>query len=154
MTKETKIRYVFLVGLTEDALCQHPSDSELRRISVQFDPSVMYELAIHLGTTIKEWKIIRYDHPESIEDVMFLVLWKWKETTKETFRELAQAVVCVQDNTHKLCMVSSVELEGLISPIYLFLFQILKSLGHIKCIKPEWNGTLFTLRKNISERLN
>jgi hypothetical protein len=115
LTKETKIRYVFLVGLTEDALCQHPSDSELRQISVQFDPSVMYELAIHLGTTIKEWKTVRYDHPENIEDVMFLVLWKWKETTKETFRELAQAVVCVQDNTHKLCMVSSLELEWLIS---------------------------------------
>jgi hypothetical protein len=28
------------------------------------------------------------------------------------------------------------------------------TFGHIKCIKPEWNGTLFTLRKNISERLN
>ena len=94
-------------GLSEDALGQTPSDSEIIRFSVQLETDMMRELVVHLGLTVLEWKYMSVNHPHSIEAVHFFILIKWREKKMGIFRDLTEALKAMRVTTHKLCQVGS-----------------------------------------------
>ena len=94
-------------GLSEEALVQNPSDSEILRFSDLFDHNVMYDLVLHLGITDKEWKDMEKDHSYSIAVVKFLILIKWREKKTGIFRDLAKALTAIGFTSHILCQVGT-----------------------------------------------
>ena len=94
-------------GLSEDALDQNPSDSEILRFSDQLDTDEIRELVIHLGLSVKELKNMREDHPQNIAMVKFFILIHWREKKSGIFRDLARALSDMKVTTHTLCQVST-----------------------------------------------
>jgi hypothetical protein len=99
--------HIIISGLSEDALGQKPSNSEILRFSGQFDTDMIRELVIHLGISVNEWEEMREDHPYSIAVVKFLILIKWTERKTGIFRDLTEAVTAMGVTTHKLCQVGT-----------------------------------------------
>ena len=94
-------------GLSEDALGQNPSDSEIIRFSDQFLTDEICELVIRLGLTDKQWKDMREDHPHNIAMVKFLILIQWRKEKSGIFRDLTTVLSDMKVTTHKLCQVST-----------------------------------------------
>ena len=101
-------------GLSEDALDQSPSDSEILRFSDQFDPTMMYYLVLHLGITDQEWKDMEYNHPGNIAVVRFLIMTKWREAKSGKFRDVFAALEKMKVDEHQLCQVGTGSLNSLV----------------------------------------
>ena len=106
--------YNIISGLSENALDQNPSDSEILRLSDQFDPTMMYNLVLHLGITDQEWKNMDYNHPGNIELVKFLIMTKWREANSGKFRDVFAALGKMKVDKHKLCQVGTGSLNSLV----------------------------------------
>ena len=94
-------------GLSENALGQKPSDSEILRFSDQFDADVIHKLVIYLGLPDNEWKDTKENHPQNIKMAKFLILIQWRKSKSGIFRDLAKALTTMEVTTHKLCQVST-----------------------------------------------
>ena len=101
-------------GLSEDALDQSPSDSEILRFSDQFDHTMMYNLVLHLGITDQEWKDMEYNHPGNIAVVRFLIMAKWREAKSGKFRDVFAALEKMKVDEHQLCQVGTGSLNSLV----------------------------------------
>ncbi|XP_071143594.1 uncharacterized protein [Mytilus edulis] len=92
-------------GLSDDALNQRPSDTELLRFSMKCASSQMYKLVTYLEMS-EEWEDITHNYPNNIKVAKFLVLSKWKEMKEESnFKDLAEALTNMDISTHVLCQV-------------------------------------------------
>ncbi|VDI64028.1 Hypothetical predicted protein, partial [Mytilus galloprovincialis] len=97
-------------GLSDDALYQRPSNTELLRFSMKCASSQMYKLVTYLEMS-EEWEDITHNYPNNIKVAKFLVLSKWKEMKEESnFKDLAEALTNMDISTHVLCQVRRVKI--------------------------------------------
>ncbi|CAC5367953.1 KCTD2_5_17 [Mytilus coruscus] len=92
-------------GLSEDALSQIPSNTELLRLSVNCEKHMLHELALHLGMEEMVWNDLEENYPGNIQIVKFLTLMHLKENDEISFTELDKGLREMEITTHKLCMV-------------------------------------------------
>ncbi|VDI25059.1 Hypothetical predicted protein [Mytilus galloprovincialis] len=93
------------LGLSEDALSQIPSNSELLRLSVNCETCMLHDLALHLGMEEMVWNDMEYNNPGNTQLVKFLTLMHLKENDEITFTELDNGLREMEITTHKLCVV-------------------------------------------------
>ncbi|VDI01240.1 Hypothetical predicted protein [Mytilus galloprovincialis] len=94
-------------GLQEDALSQIPSDIELQRLASSCDDTIIRELAIHLGITLKEWEKLKCDY-EFVGIVKYRILVSWREKYSGRFSDIAKALQDMDMTTHTLCQVKRI----------------------------------------------
>ncbi|XP_076116488.1 uncharacterized protein LOC143083957 [Mytilus galloprovincialis] len=92
-------------GLSEDALSQIPSDSELLRLSVNCETRMLHELALHLGMEEMVWNEMEDNYPGNIQIVKFLTLMHLKENDELRFTDLDKGLREIEITPHKLCVV-------------------------------------------------
>ncbi|XP_063438296.1 uncharacterized protein LOC134719221 [Mytilus trossulus] len=91
-------------GLSEDALSQIPSNTELLRLSVNCDKLMIHDLAIHLAMEETEWNDIVENYPRNTQMVKFLTLIDLRENNGIRFGDLAKGLREMKITTHTLCM--------------------------------------------------
>ncbi|XP_071123623.1 uncharacterized protein [Mytilus edulis] len=92
-------------GLSEEALSQIPSNTELHRMSVNCETPMLHDLALHLGMEEMVWNDMEYNYPGNIQLVKFLTLMHLKENDEISFSELDNGLREMEITTHKLCVV-------------------------------------------------
>ncbi|XP_063397032.1 uncharacterized protein LOC134681339 [Mytilus trossulus] len=97
-------------GLNEGALGQKPTDIELQRFVSPCDVTTVYELAIHLGMTLKEWEELRENY-DRIEIVKCRILVNWRDRYKGKFSDIEKALSDMKCNLHMLCRVKRIRIE-------------------------------------------
>ncbi|XP_063436884.1 uncharacterized protein LOC134718320 [Mytilus trossulus] len=91
-------------GLSEDALSQIPSNTELLRLSVNCDTRTIHDLAIHLEMEETEWNDMVENYPRNTQMVKFLTLIDLRENNGICFGDLAKGLREIKITTHNLCM--------------------------------------------------
>ena len=94
--------------MSEDALSQIPSNTELLRLSVNCDKHMIHDLAIHLDMEETEWSDMVENYPRNTQMVKFLTLIDLRENNGIRFGDLAKGLIEMKITTHTLCMVSYV----------------------------------------------
>ncbi|XP_063436882.1 uncharacterized protein LOC134718317 [Mytilus trossulus] len=92
-------------GLSEDALSQIPSNTELLRLSNHCEAHMLHELALHLGMDEMVWSDMVENYPTNTQMVKFLTLIHLKENNEISFAELDNGLREMEITTHKLCVV-------------------------------------------------
>ncbi|XP_052097573.1 uncharacterized protein LOC127732561 [Mytilus californianus] len=92
-------------GLSEDALSQIPSNTELLHLSVNCETRMLHELALHLEMDQMVWNDLEDNYPGNIQIVKFLTLMHLKENDEFSFAELDNGLRKMEITTHKLCVV-------------------------------------------------
>ncbi|XP_076080541.1 uncharacterized protein LOC143051534 [Mytilus galloprovincialis] len=92
-------------GLSEDALSQIPSNTELLRLSNHCEAHMLHELALHLGMEEMVWSDMVENYPTNTQMVKFLTLIHLKENYEISFAELDNGLREMEVTTHKLCVV-------------------------------------------------
>ncbi|XP_076080539.1 uncharacterized protein LOC143051533 [Mytilus galloprovincialis] len=91
-------------GLSEDALSQIPSNTELLHLSVNCDKLMIHDLAIHLDMEETEWNDMVENYPRNTQMVKFLTLIDLRENNGIRFGDLAKGLIEMKITTHTLCM--------------------------------------------------
>ncbi|XP_063417141.1 uncharacterized protein LOC134699481 [Mytilus trossulus] len=91
-------------GLSEDALSQIPSNTELLRLSVNCETRMIHDLALHLEMEETEWNDMVENYPRNTQMVKFLTLIGLRENNGIRFGDLAQGLIQMKLTTHTLCM--------------------------------------------------
>ncbi|CAG2243607.1 unnamed protein product [Mytilus edulis] len=91
-------------GLSEDALSQIPSNTELLRLSVNCATRMIHDLALHLDMEESEWSDMVENYPRNTQMVKFLTLIDLKENNGIRFGDLAKGLIEMKITTHTLCM--------------------------------------------------
>ncbi|XP_076080537.1 uncharacterized protein LOC143051531 [Mytilus galloprovincialis] len=91
-------------GLSEDALSQIPSNTELLRLSVNCETRMLHDLALHLGMEEMVWSDMVENYPTNTQMVKFLTLMHLKEN-EITFTELDNGLREMEITAHTLCVV-------------------------------------------------
>ncbi|XP_076116519.1 uncharacterized protein LOC143083993 [Mytilus galloprovincialis] len=159
-------------GLSEDALSQIPSDSELLRLSVNCETRMLHDLALHLGMEEMVWDDMEYNYPGNTQLVKFLTLMHLKENDEIRFTELDNGLREMEITPHKLCVVrhrkqvqSSIPddildcipsdeiLDRLAPLVGKIVFQLGIELGlsveEIESIKEKYDGDLTAQNKEV-----
>ncbi|XP_076116577.1 uncharacterized protein LOC143084044 [Mytilus galloprovincialis] len=92
-------------GLSEDALSQIPSNTELLRLSVNCETRMLHDLALHLGMEEMVWNDMEDNYPGNIQIVKFLTLMHLKENDEIRFTELDNGLREMEMTPHTLCVV-------------------------------------------------
>ncbi|CAC5370300.1 unnamed protein product [Mytilus coruscus] len=92
-------------GLSEDALSQIPSNTELLYLSVSCETRMIHDLALHLEMDEMVWNDLEENYPGNIQIVKFLTLMHLKENDEISFAELDNGLRKMEITTHKLCVV-------------------------------------------------
>ncbi|XP_076116865.1 uncharacterized protein LOC143084338 [Mytilus galloprovincialis] len=91
-------------GLSEDALSQIPSNTELLRLSVNCATRMIHDLALHLDMEESEWSDMVENYPRNTQMVKFLTLIDLRENNGIRFRDLDKGLREMKITTHTLCM--------------------------------------------------
>ncbi|CAG2255787.1 unnamed protein product [Mytilus edulis] len=91
-------------GLSEDALSQIPSNTELLRLSVNCATRMIHDLALHLDMEESEWSDMVENYPRNTQMVKFLTLIDLRENNGIRFGDLAKGLIEMKITTHTLCM--------------------------------------------------
>ncbi|CAC5404612.1 unnamed protein product [Mytilus coruscus] len=92
-------------GLSENALSQIPSDTELLRLSNNCETRMLHDLALHLGMEEMVWSDMVENYPTNTQMVKFLTLMHLKENDEIRFTELDKGLREMEIIPHKLCVV-------------------------------------------------
>ncbi|CAC5426138.1 unnamed protein product [Mytilus coruscus] len=92
-------------GLSEDALSQVPSNTELLRVSDNCETRMIHDLALFLGMKEIVWNDMEYNNPKNTQIVKFLTLMHLKDKDEITFEDLENGLKEMEITTHKLCVV-------------------------------------------------
>ncbi|CAC5375094.1 unnamed protein product [Mytilus coruscus] len=91
-------------GLSENALSQIPSNTELLRLSVNCETRMIHDLALHLEMEETEWSDMVVNYPRNTQMVKFLTLIGLRENNGIRFGDLAEGLREMRITTHTLCM--------------------------------------------------
>ncbi|VDI47552.1 Hypothetical predicted protein [Mytilus galloprovincialis] len=92
-------------GLSEDALSQIPSNTELLHLSVNCETRMIHDLAIHLDMEETEWNDMVENYPRNTQMVKFLTLIDLRENNGITFWRFGQRLNRNEDNNAYLMYV-------------------------------------------------
>lgn len=96
------------IGVGTLLLERIPTDQHLMRLAQLLSMEECRQVAITLGVSLNEWDKLKDKHSEP-DDLNFMALRKWKESTTElTLRDLLDPLRQLYNSdmfTHKLCQV-------------------------------------------------